>query len=46
MGVVAKEYITKLGCEKIFSQGHILSTINENLFTKATYFTLLRKLGN
>jgi len=26
MGGVAKKYITKLGCEKIFSQGHILSS--------------------
>jgi hypothetical protein len=31
MGGVAKEYITKLGCEKILSQGHILSTVGDAL---------------
>jgi hypothetical protein len=31
MGGVAKEYITKLGCEKYFSQRHILSTAGDAL---------------
>ncbi len=31
IGGVAKEYITKLGCEKIFAQGHILSTVRDAL---------------
>jgi hypothetical protein len=31
MGGVAKEYITKLGCEKYFSEGHILSTTGDAL---------------
>jgi hypothetical protein len=31
MGGVAKEYITELGCEKYFSQGHILSTAGDAL---------------
>jgi hypothetical protein len=31
MGGVAKEYITKLVCENIFSQGHILSTAGDAL---------------
>jgi hypothetical protein len=31
MGGAAKEYITKLGCEKYFSQGHILSTDGDAL---------------
>jgi len=31
MGGVAKEYITQLGSEIIFSQGHILSTAGDAL---------------
>ncbi len=31
MGGVAKEYVTQLGCENIFSQGHILSTPGDAL---------------
>jgi hypothetical protein len=31
MGGVAKEYITKLGCEKYFPEGHILSTNGDAL---------------
>jgi hypothetical protein len=31
MGGVAKEYITELGCEKHFPEGHILSTNGDAL---------------
>jgi hypothetical protein len=31
MGGVAKEYITKLGCENTFSHNHILSTTGDAL---------------
>jgi hypothetical protein len=31
MGGVAKEYITKLGCEKYFPEGHILNTTGDAL---------------
>jgi hypothetical protein len=31
MGGVAKEYITKLVCENVFLQGHILSTAGDAL---------------
>jgi hypothetical protein len=31
MGGVAKEYITKLGCEIFFRRGHILSTHGDAL---------------
>jgi hypothetical protein len=31
IGGVAKEYITKLGCKKLFSQSHILSTTGDAL---------------
>jgi hypothetical protein len=30
-GRVAKEYITKLVCENVFSEGHILSTAGDAL---------------
>ncbi len=37
MSGLAKKYITKLGCEKIFLQGHILSTAGDALIAGSVH---------